>query len=66
MPSQSPFSETWEEAVCSAIGIFHILHREIGEEHGAGHLLGEQELNQCALARHQIVSAAKKVEHDKP
>ena len=63
MPSQSPFSKTWEEAV---IGIFHILHRERGEEHGAGHLLGGQELNQCALALHQIVSAAKKVELDKP
>ena len=66
MPSQSPFSKTWEEAVCSVIGIFHILHRERGEEQGAGHLLGGQELNQCALEQHQIVSAAKKVELDKP
>ena len=40
LPSQSPFSETWEEVAWSAIGIFHILHRERGEEHGAGHLLG--------------------------
>ena len=50
----------------SARHISYFTQRKRRGEQGAGHLLGGQELNQGALARHQIVSAAKKVKLDKP